>query len=109
VALGRDRPDAVLAVTDLLAMAIINELVAAGVSVPGDVAVMGCDHNSAAWGGAIPLTSVSMEGEEMGAEAVRLLLEEIEHKDGHDHRKVLLTPHLVVRESTSGRQVTIGG
>ena len=109
VAMGRDRPDAVLAVTDLLAMAIISQLVAAGVGVPGDVAVMGCDHNSAAWGGAIPLTSVSMEGEEMGAEAVRLLLDEIEHgNEGHAHREVLLTPHLVMRESTAGRQVTTG-
>ena len=104
VALGRDRPDAVLAVTDLLAMAIVSQLIAARVSVPDDVAVMGCDHDSAAWGGAIPLTSVSMEGEEMGSEAARLLLDEIEHgQEDHDHREVLLTPHLVVRESTAGR------
>ena len=41
VALGHDRPDAVLAVTDLLAMVIISELTAARLSVPGDVAVMG--------------------------------------------------------------------
>jgi LacI family transcriptional regulator len=105
VDLGRDRPDAVLAVTDLLAMVIISELIAARLNVPDDIAVMGCDHDSAAWGGAIPLTSVSMEGEEMGAEAVRLLLDEIEHgRDEHQHREVLLTPHLVVRESTAGRQ-----
>jgi LacI family transcriptional regulator len=70
---------------------------------------MGCDHDSAAWGGAVPLTSVSMEGVEMGAEAVRLLQDEIEHgNDGHDHHEVLLTPHLVVRESTAGRQLTTG-
>ena len=31
VALGRDRPDAVLAVTDLLAMAIVNQFIAARV------------------------------------------------------------------------------
>ena len=104
VALGSDRPDAVLAVTDLLAMVIISQLIAARVTIPDDVAVMGCDYDSAAWGGAIPLTSVSMEGEEMGAEAVRLLLDEIEHgNDGHDHHEVVLTPHLVVRESTAGR------
>jgi LacI family transcriptional regulator len=109
MALGHDRPDSVLAVTDLLAMAITSELVAAGVSVPGDVAVMGCDHNSAAWGGAIPLSSVSMEGEEMGAEAVRLLLDEIEYGSEHDHREVLLTPRLVVRESTAGRQLAARG
>jgi LacI family transcriptional regulator len=48
-------------------------------------------------------------GEEMGAEAVLLLLDEIEHgNERHDHREVLLGPHLVVRESTVGRQVTTG-
>lgn len=102
---AESRPDAVLAVTDLLAMSIINELTNNGVRVPEDVAVMGCDHNSAAWGGAIPLTSVAMQGEEMGRAAVDLLLAEL--RDGHEehvHRRVLLQPHLVVRESTVGRE-----
>jgi LacI family transcriptional regulator len=100
-----ERPDAVLAVTDLLAMAIINELTNAGIRVPEDVAVMGCDHNSAAWGGAIPLTSVAMQGEEMGRAAVDLLLGELRDEHGeHVHRRVLLQPHLVVRESTIGRE-----
>jgi LacI family transcriptional regulator len=72
--------------------------------VPDDVAVMGCDHNSAAWGGAIPLTSVAMQGEEMGRAAVDLLLGELQdEQDEHVHRRVLLEPHLVVRESTIGR------
>jgi LacI family transcriptional regulator len=99
----QDRPDAVLAVTDLLGMAIISELVTARIRVPQDVAVMGCDHNSAAWGGAIPLTSASMCGEEMGEEGVRLLLEELDLGDAHVHRTVVLQPHLVIRESTVGR------
>ncbi len=44
----------------------------------GGRGVMGCDHNSAAWGGMIPLTSVQMQGLDMGREAVRLLMAEIE-------------------------------
>jgi LacI family transcriptional regulator len=97
------RPDAVLAVTDMLGMGAISTLIAGGLRVPDDVAVLGCDHNSAAWGGAIPLTSVSMQGEEMGEEAVRLLLEELERGDAHSHRTIVLQPHLVERESTVGR------
>jgi LacI family transcriptional regulator len=97
------RPDAVLAVTDMVGMGAISTLIAAGLRVPDDVAVLGCDHNSAAWGGAIPLTSVAMMGEEMGEEAVRLLLEELERGGAHTHRTVVLQPHLVERESTIGR------
>ncbi|NTW38498.1 MAG: LacI family transcriptional regulator [Cellulomonadaceae bacterium] len=99
-----ERPNGVLAATDLLAMAIINELTAAGISVPGQIAVMGCDHNSAAWGGAMSVSSISMEGEKMGEEAVRLLLEELnDDPTDHVHRTVMLTPSLVARESTVGR------
>lgn len=98
------RPDGVIAVTDLLGMAIIQVFNAAGVSVPADIAVMGCDHNSAAWGGTIPLTSVRMQGVDMGAAGMRLLLAELEESaEEHVHRTVVLDPELVVRESTGGR------
>jgi LacI family transcriptional regulator len=101
-----ERPDAVLAVTDVLAMAVLNELVAAGLRVPEDLAVMGCDHNSATWGGTVALSSVTMEGETMGAEGVRLLLRELEQDPAeHTHTTVMLQPRVVPRESTVGRAV----
>lgn len=104
IAQGRQRADAVLAVTDMLAMAVIGQLIGARLAVPGDVAVMGCDHNSSAWGGAIPLSSVRMRGEELGERAVQLLLEEIRlGPEAHVHQIVTLQPELVVRESTAGR------
>jgi LacI family transcriptional regulator len=100
----RDRPDGVIAVTDLLAMAVISELRSGGLRVPEDVAVMGCDHNSVAWGGAVPLTSVTMEGDTMGAEGVRLLLRELrEPAATHVHSTVMLEPRLLAKESTIGR------
>jgi LacI family transcriptional regulator len=98
-----ERPDAVVAVTDVLGMAVLNELVAAGIAVPGEVAVMGCDHNSSAWGSAVPLTSVTMEGETMGAAAVAMLLDELTDPGHHAHTTTTLEPHLVARESTVGR------
>lgn len=101
---GRHRVDAVVAVTDMLGMALIRRLLGARIAVPEDVAVIGCDYNSGAWGGAIPLSSVTMRGETLGEQAVRLLLEEIEHgSQSHDHQTVILKPELVVRESTIGR------
>jgi LacI family transcriptional regulator len=100
-----ERPDAVVAVTDLLGMAVVNELTSAGIRVPDDVAVMGCDHNSAAWGGAVPLTSVEMRGEEMGSAGIRLLLSEIGDPPAeHIHHTIMLEPRLSIRESTVGRE-----
>ncbi|WP_022904124.1 LacI family DNA-binding transcriptional regulator [Curtobacterium sp. B8] len=97
------RPDGVLGVTDLLAMAVVTELRAAGIRVPEDIPVSGCDHNSVAWGGAVPLTSVTQHGEEMGAEAITLLLAELAEGPGHVHRTVVLGSELIARESTLGR------
>jgi LacI family transcriptional regulator len=42
------RPDAVTAVTDLLGTGVVQELGRAGLAVPGDVAVMGCDYDKRA-------------------------------------------------------------
>ncbi len=103
-ALDRDeRPDAVLAVTDMLAMTIISRLTAQGIRVPDDIRVMGCDHNTAAWGGAIPLSSVSLRGEALGEHAVDLLLDEIDDPAGHVHETITIGPSLHIRESTVGR------
>jgi LacI family transcriptional regulator len=99
-----ERPDGVLGVTDILAMAVVTELRAAGLRVPEDIPVSGCDHNSVAWGGAVPLTSVTMHGAEMGAAAVGLLLDELQDAPGeHVHRTVVIGSELVARESTLGR------
>jgi LacI family transcriptional regulator len=100
---ANERPDAVLAVTDLLAMAIVNRLTAQSIRVPEDILVMGCDHNTAAWGGAIPLSSVSLQGELMGEHAVELLIDEIERPHDHVHRTITIVPSLMIRESTVGR------
>ncbi|MCC8909398.1 LacI family DNA-binding transcriptional regulator [Curtobacterium sp. GD1] len=99
-----ERPDGILGVTDLLAMAVVSELRAAGIRVPEDIPVSGCDHNSVAWGGAVPLTSVTMHGSEMGAAAVELMLAELDEDPAeHVHRTVVLGSELVPRESTLGR------
>lgn len=97
----KNRPDAVIGVTDLLGMTVIQQLLAAGLTVPEDIAVMGCDYNASAWGGSVPLTSVNMRGETMGEAAVDLLLEEL-HDPEHQHRRTVTRPSLVVRQSTAG-------
>ncbi|MEU8324277.1 LacI family DNA-binding transcriptional regulator [Nonomuraea sp. NPDC048881] len=90
-------PDALVVVTDELAHGIIQELHAgAGVRVPEDVAVVGCENNRSAAGFTLPLTAVELSGRQMGREAVRLLLDEVASED-HRHVTVTLQPELVVR------------
>lgn len=99
----RHRPDAILAVTDTLASAVLDELDSQGCSVPDDIAVMGCDHNTGAWSGDISLSTVAMHGQAVGAAAMTLLLEELgPEASTHRHRRIVLQPELVVRTSTGG-------
>jgi len=71
--------------------------------VPGTIAVMGCDHNTAAWDGPMPLSTVRMQGNAVGSAAMELLLEELGPDAAeHRHQRRVLEPELVVRASTVG-------
>ncbi|MFD8567296.1 LacI family DNA-binding transcriptional regulator [Streptomyces sp. NPDC057694] len=101
-----DRPTAVFCANDLLALGVLQSLYAAGVRVPEDIALVGYDDIEFAAAAAVPLTSVRQPAVTMGALAAELLLEEIEAADrpggGHEHRRVVLQPELVVRGSSLG-------
>ncbi|WP_402373062.1 LacI family DNA-binding transcriptional regulator [Isoptericola rhizosphaerae] len=93
-----DRPDAVFAGNDLHAIGLVNALVAGGVRVPDDVAVVGYDDIPFAARAAVPLTTVRQPIAEMGRAAARLLLDEIA-EPGREPRDVVFPPELVVRGS----------
>jgi LacI family transcriptional regulator len=98
------RPDGVLAANDVLALGLLQALVAGGVSVPGDLALVGYDDNEFAEASLIPLTSVRARHDDFGAAAVDLLFEAIEHgkgsiADGATKQRVY-EPELIVRESS---------
>lgn len=63
-----DRPTAVFCANDLLALGVLQSLFAAGVSVPGDLALVGYDDIEFAAAAAVPLTSVRQpHGDDGGA------------------------------------------
>jgi LacI family transcriptional regulator len=94
-----ERPDGVFAANDVLALGILQALVAGGVSVPGEIALVGYDDNEFAEASLIPLTSVRARHEDFGATAVDLLFEAIEHASVPDPQRVY-APELIVRESS---------
>jgi LacI family transcriptional regulator len=89
--------------TDMLAHGIISGILSAGLSVPNDIAVMGCDGNPRAWGSPVPMTTMEPFGYEVGFTAVRLLTESIDDPEHHRHQAMVIPMHLVPRESTVGR------
>ncbi len=96
------RPDGVIGVTDTLAAGFVEEMVAQDISVPHEIAVMGCDHNTAAISTPVTLTTIAMHGQRLGEEGMTLLLDEIANEgDRHLHQRIVVEPELVLRGSTA--------
>jgi DNA-binding LacI/PurR family transcriptional regulator len=97
-----ERPTGVLCANDLLALGVLREVMAQGLRVPEDIAIVGYDDIEFAAAAVVPLSSVRQPGEELGATALQLLLEEIGDRPRHRHRHVVFEPELVIRASTGG-------
>ncbi|KAA9156431.1 LacI family transcriptional regulator [Amycolatopsis acidicola] len=111
VASGRDagarllgispRPTAVFCANDLLALGVLQAMVAAGVRVPSEMAIVGYDDIEFAGAAAVPLTSVRQPAKRLGRTAAELLIAETSEREGPvEHREVVFKPELVVRAST---------
>ncbi|GAV39710.1 LacI family DNA-binding transcriptional regulator [Streptomyces acidiscabies] len=94
-----ERPTAIFAGADIVAMGALEALAEAGLTTPGDISLAGYDNTVFASLAPISLTSVDQAGREIGDNAARLLLERIEDR-GKAPAQVKLSPTLVVRGST---------
>lgn len=90
-------PSAVFAGNDTLAVGVLSVVAEFGLD-PESIAVVGYDDVDLAGHGLVSLTTMDQNGDEMGAVAVRLLLERI--AAGGPPRRHVITPALRVRRST---------
>ncbi len=96
----RRRPTAVCAANDQSAIGLLDQLLRAGVDVPGDIAVAGYDDSMLARLAHIDLTTVSQEPRQQAERAVRAVVERLD-ENRQDRLDVLLEPRLVVRHTTA--------
>jgi LacI family transcriptional regulator len=97
------RPTAIFAANDLSAIQTMRTAAALGFVVPDDLSVIGFDNVPESALTSPPLTTVDQSIQALGFEAVRTLIELIEHPDRRQQppRHVTLPTNLVVRGSTS--------
>jgi DNA-binding LacI/PurR family transcriptional regulator len=93
--------------SDVLALGAIRAVRRAGLSVPGDVSVVGYDDSAFMNCTDPPLTTVRQPIEAMGKAAVALLVNQIENMAVYPE-ELLFEPELVVRGST-GRGPVVAG
>ncbi|HEY0258472.1 MAG TPA: LacI family DNA-binding transcriptional regulator [Lacisediminihabitans sp.] len=96
-----DRPEAIFAANDLVAMGVLQALMmqGVGVRVPEDIALIGYDDIDFASAAVVPLSSIRQPSALIGKTAVEILLEEAVDPT-LDARHIVFQPELVVREST---------
>jgi LacI family transcriptional regulator, purine nucleotide synthesis repressor len=94
----KQRPTAVFASTDLIAVVFINEARKAGVSVPHDISIIGFDNTIHAEISDPGLTTISQPITKLASYTMEQLLESIENP-GMPPRKVMLAPALIERDS----------
>ena len=91
---------AVFCFNDIAAIGAIRALKDAGLSVPGDVSVVGFDDILSAAYATPSLTTVRQPLEQMGRRGAQVLLERIGDREKKFDSEIVMSPDLVVREST---------
>ena len=91
----RLRPDAVFAYNDSAALAAMRVCVDAGLRIPEDIAFVGFDDIPAARYGAIPLTTLRVDKQELGRTGVEMLV-----GGGAMPQEMVMGVELMVRESS---------
>jgi len=96
----RRLPDAVVCGNDMIAIGLLRQFLLAGVRVPDDVLVTAFDDIMSAELCAPSLTTVRQPHGAIAFEALRLLTDRLDRREG-PYQRISMTPELVVRESTT--------
>jgi LacI family transcriptional regulator len=97
------RPDGVFCYNDPVAAGAIKAALEAGIRVPEDVAIIGVGNVHYSDLLRVPLSTIDQSSAEIGERAAELLSECMDAKTPPPPRRILITPRLVVRDSTLRR------
>lgn len=96
-----DKPTAVFAGNDLMAIGIIQAYNEYGLNIPEELSIVGFDDISYSSINKIGLTTIRQPLQEMAHMVAKRILKKIQDGDSED-RKFIFTPQLIVRKTTKG-------
>ncbi|MBN1311482.1 MAG: LacI family DNA-binding transcriptional regulator [Anaerolineae bacterium] len=102
-----ERPTAIFAANDIMALGAIYAVQEAGLEIPADIAIVGYDDRDFAAWIRPALTTIRMPSYEMGQAAARLLLKQLAGEEMEDATQV--PGKLVIRESCGANDVKNAG
>ncbi|GAB3666192.1 LacI family DNA-binding transcriptional regulator [Echinicola sediminis] len=95
-----NRPDAIFAINDPVAIDVMKALKSKGLSIPGDIALVGFTNMPVSDALEPSLTTVDQPAYEMGRLAANNLLDQLMDPEGFQPRTVVLDTELIVRKSS---------
>ena len=97
-------PTAIFTANDIVAVGALDRLERAGLSVPGDVSIVGYDNTALAGLHHVALTTVDQPREEMGRVAFKSLIDRLgESASPQPATHHVMSPELIVRRTTLAR------
>ena len=100
---AKPAPDGVFCYNDPTAMGAMQAAIENGVRIPRDLAIIGAGNVRYSKFLRVPLSSIDQQSEQIGERAAKLALKLIDAKTESKPSAVLLTPKLIVRESSARR------
>jgi len=97
------RPTAIFAANDLVALGAYDAIIKAGLRVPEDIALVGYSDLQRVTQIEVPLTTVSQPSYEMGKAACERLIDRIKNKtNSMETKKIVFKTKLIIRKSCGG-------
>ncbi|WP_285767322.1 LacI family DNA-binding transcriptional regulator [Peribacillus sp. SI8-4] len=101
VLMKKDRPTAIIAASDQMALAVLGAASSLDLKIPDDLSVVGFDDIRLASNEFIGLTTISQKMDQMSLAALEKLIYLIEHKkEAVESVQIFLEPELMVRRTT---------
>lgn len=97
-----EKPTAIFAFNDLIAIGCMDALKEMGIRVPEDIAVIGFDDIEIAPFLEVPLTTVRIPQYEIGNTAAKILFEKINGNGTMQCQRICFEPELIIRKSCGG-------
>ncbi len=100
VAAGKLHSSAIFASNDTLAEGAAMALAEAGIRIPEQVSLVGCNNLMPEKDMLLPLTTLDLRLDDVGGSALRLLFAQLPVNREHEYRSISIIPRLVRPEST---------
>jgi LacI family transcriptional regulator len=96
---NKNRPTAILALSNLISIGIMRAISEIGLSIPDDISLVSFDEQPYSAFLASPMTTIEQRREEIGKMAVSILTSLIKKESIYEDVNIMLEPRLIIRKS----------